>query len=119
MKNFPTFAFSVNCMYNSITFWMKFFLSICLALIMAASVTVPLMVQWQGEDVYEMKEKSADDTDDDLKESKEKSIYVLNINISSKFNVFFNENTSEKQYHKYDSAISENHASLPELPPEA
>lgn len=98
---------------------MKFFLSICLALIMAASVTVPLMVQWQGEDMYEMKEKNADDTDDDFKEGKEKNLYVLHIKLLSKFNVFSNENTSEKQYHKHDSAISENHASLPELPPEA
>ncbi len=88
---------------------------------MAASVTVPLMVQWQSEDVYEMKEKSADDTDDDLKEDKEKEkgLYVLHIKLLSKSSVFSNENTPEKQYYKHDSAISENHASLPELPPEA
>ncbi len=86
---------------------------------MAASVTVPLMVQLQDEDVYEMKEKSAGDTDDDLKEAKEKDVYVLNIQILNKSNGFLNENTPEKQYYKHDSAISENHASLPELPPEA
>ena len=86
---------------------------------MAASVTVPLMVQWQSEDVYEMKEKSADDTDDDLKEAKEKDIYVFNVQISKKSTVFLNENTSEKQYHKHDSALSENHAALLDLPPEA
>ncbi len=87
---------------------------------MAASVTVPLMVQWQGENVYEMKEKSADDnTDDDLKEAKEKDVYALSGQILSLFNVFLNQNTFGKQYYKHDSAISENHAALLDLPPEA
>ena len=99
---------------------MKYFFSLCLALIMAASVIVPLMVQLQSADMYEMKEKNADDTDDDnLKEGKEKEPYTLNLQILSKFKVLFSENTSEKQYFTHDSAISENHASLPELPPEA
>jgi hypothetical protein len=86
---------------------------------MATSVTVPLLVQWQGEDVYEMKEKSADDTDDDLKEGKEKDVYTFFIQISTKFGAFSNENTPEKQYYKHDSAVSENHSALPDLPPEA
>ena len=55
---------------------MKNFISICLVLIMATSVTVPLLVQWQGDDVCEMKEsKSDDDADDTFKIGKEKEIY--------------------------------------------
>ena len=100
---------------------MKILLSIFLVLVMATSVAVPLLVQWQGDDAYEMKEKNADDTDDEgkEKEGKEKDSYTYFIQILTKHGAFFDENTPEKQYFKHDSAISENHASLPELPPEA
>jgi hypothetical protein len=99
---------------------MKNLFALFLAIVLVIGVVVPSVVQLQGDDVYEMKEKNADDSDDDLKESKEKDLYVLTIDVVlRKFNTFFSNNTSEKQYHKQDSAISENHASLPELPPEA
>jgi hypothetical protein len=86
---------------------------------MGASIIAPLMVRSQADDVFEIKEKNTDDTDDDLKEGKEKDIYTFFIQISAKFGAFSNENTPEKQYFKHDSAVSENHAALPELPPEA
>ena len=87
---------------------------------MVIGVVVPSMVQWQGEDVCEMKEKGGDDdTDEDYKIGKEKDIYAFSIQILTKPNAFSKENSREKQYFQHDSAVSENHAFLPEMPPEA
>ena len=99
---------------------MKIFISICLVLIMATSVTVPLLVQWQGDDVCEIKEnKSADDADDTFKIGKEKEVYVLNSHFSFKFDAFSSELSRKTLYFKHDALISEKHTFLPELPPEA
>ena len=87
---------------------------------MATSVTVPLLVQWQGDDVCEMKEsKSDDDADDTFKIGKEKEVYVLNSHFSFKFDAFSSESSRKTLYFKHDALISEKHTSLPELPPEA
>ena len=99
---------------------MKNLISIFLAIVIAIGVAVPLMVQLQGEDVCEMKEKGEDgDADEDYKIGKEKDIYAFRIALLTKFDAFSTENSREKQYFKHDSAVSENHAFLPEMPPEA
>jgi hypothetical protein len=87
---------------------------------MIASVTVPVLVQWQCEDVCEMKEcKSEGDSDDEIKVGKEKEVYISNRFFSILFSDFFSEKTDEKQYYKHDCLISENHAKQLEMPPDA
>ena len=99
---------------------MKNFISMCLVLIMTTSVIVPFLVQWQGDDVCEMKEsKSDDDTEDTFKIGKEKEVYVLNSHFSFKFDAFSSESSRKTLYFKHDALISEKHTFLPKLPPEA
>ena len=99
---------------------MKIFISICLVLIMATSVTVPLLVQWQNDDVCEMKEsKSDDNADDTLKIGKEKEVYILDSHLSIHFDAFSSEDSRKTLYFKHDALVSEKHTFLPELPPEA
>ena len=87
---------------------------------MATSVTVPLLVQWQNDDVCEMKEsKSDNDTDDTFKIGKEKEVYILNSHLSIHFDAFSSEESRKKCYFNHDALISEKHTFLPELPPEA
>lgn len=87
---------------------------------MAISVTAPLWVKWQCNDMYEMKESNADDdADDTLKIGKEKEVYILNTHFSIKFNAFSSEESRKTLYFKHDALISEKHTFLPELPPEA
>ena len=87
---------------------------------MATSVTVPLLVQWQGDDVCEMKEsKSDDNADDTFKIGKEKEVYILNSHLSILFDAFSSEASRKTLYFKHDALISEKHTFLPELPPEA
>jgi hypothetical protein len=99
---------------------MKLLLSISLLIIMIASVAVPVVAQWQGEDVCEVKGgKSEGDSDDEFKVGKEKEVYVSNGHFSLILAAFSSEKTSEKQYHKLDCLISENHAQRLEMPPDA
>jgi hypothetical protein len=98
---------------------MKLLLSISLIIIMIASVTVPLVVQWQEEDIYELKESNSDDSDDEFKVGKEKEIYVINSFISALAPVLSAEKNKEKQYYQHDCLVSEKHSFLPEIPPEA
>ena len=87
---------------------------------MATSVTVPLLVQWQGDDVCEMKEsKSDDNADDTLKIGKEKEVYILNSHLSLHFDAFSSKESRKKRYFNHNAPISEKHTLLPELPPEA
>lgn len=87
---------------------------------MIASVTVPVLAQWQGEDVCELKDgKGEGDSDDDFKVGKEKEVYISNGYFSLILPAFYLEKTNEKQYYKLDCLISENHASRLEMPPEA
>jgi hypothetical protein len=99
---------------------MKYFLSISLLIIMIASVAVPVLAQWQSEDVCEMKEcKSESDSDNEFKVGKEKEVYTSTGYFSFVFAAFCLEKTKEKQYYKHDCLISENHALQLEMPPEA
>lgn len=86
---------------------------------MGASVIVPLVVQWQGEDTYELKEVNTDDDTDEVKMGKEKDVYTFFIQFVTKFDAFSTENDREKQYYQHDCLISEHHVFLPEIPPEA
>jgi hypothetical protein len=99
---------------------MKLLLSIFLLIIMIASVAVPVLAQWQGEDVCELKDgKNEKDSDDEFKVGKEKEVYVSHNLFSLIVGAFYLENTNEKQYYKHDCLISENHAKQLEMPPEA
>jgi hypothetical protein len=99
---------------------MKSFLSIFLLIVMIASVAVPVLVQWQSEDMCELKEsKSDENSDDELKVGKEKEVYISNSYFSIHFAAFLLEKTTEEQYHKHDCLISENHAMQLDMPPEA
>jgi hypothetical protein len=87
---------------------------------MIASVTVPVLAQWQGEDLCEFKDgKNEGDSDDEFKIGKEKEVYISNGYFSLVFAVHSLEKTNEKQYYKHDGLISENHAQRLEMPPEA
>jgi hypothetical protein len=99
---------------------MKLLLSTFLLIIMIASVTVPVLVQWQGEDVSEVKDgKNEGDSDDEFKVGKEKEVYITNGYFSLILAVSSLEKTSEKQYYVHDCLISENHAQRLEMPPDA
>jgi hypothetical protein len=99
---------------------MKLLLAISLLIIMIANVTVPVLVQWQSEDVCEIKDgKSEGDSDDEFKIGKEKEVYIVNSYFALIFPAFFSEKTKEKQYYKHDCLMSENHAKQLEMPPEA
>ena len=98
---------------------MKLLLSISLVIIMIVSVTVPLVVQWQGEDMYELKESNSDDSDDEFKVGKEKEVYIVNRLIAVLIPALIVEETKEQQYYKHECLVSENHSFLPEIPPEA
>jgi hypothetical protein len=99
---------------------MKLLLSISLLVIMIASVTVPVLAQWQNEDVCEIKDgKSEGDSDDEFKVGKEKEVYITGGYFSLILPTFSSEKTKEKQYFKHDCLISENHAKQLEMPPEA
>ena len=99
---------------------MKSLFSIFLAIVMVIGVVVPSMVQLQGEDICEMKEKSGDDAaDEDYKIGKEKDIYPFSVQLLSQFNAFSKNNSREKHCFQRDNTVSENHALLPEIPPEA
>jgi hypothetical protein len=97
---------------------MKLLLSISLLIIMIASVAVPVLAQWQSEDLCETKD-SKSDSDDEFKVGKEKEVYVSNGYFSLVLAAFYAEETNEKQYYKHDCLISENHAKQLEMPPEA
>jgi hypothetical protein len=97
---------------------MKLLLSISLIIIMITSVAVPLLVQWQSEDVCEMKESKGDDSDDEFKIGKEKEVYIINPLLAALAPVMISEITKEKQYYQHESLISENYSFLPEIPPE-
>ena len=87
---------------------------------MATSVTVPLLVQWQSDDVYEMKERNSDDdADDALKVGKEKEVYILNSHFAIKFNAYSSSESRKTLYFKHDALLSEKHTFLLEIPPEA
>jgi hypothetical protein len=99
---------------------MKSFLSISLFIIMIASVVVPVVVQWQSTDVCELKEsKSDENSDNELKVGKEKEVYISNGYFSILFADVLLVKTKERQYHKHDCLISENHALQLDMPPEA
>jgi hypothetical protein len=99
---------------------MKLLLSIFLLIIMIASVAVPVLAQWQGEDMCEMKDgKNEKDSDDEFKVGKEKEVYISSGYFSLLFAAFSLEKTNEKQYYKHDCLISENHAQRLEMPPDA
>jgi hypothetical protein len=86
---------------------------------MMASVIVPLVVQWQDKDSYELKESNSDDSEDEFKVGKEKEVYIINRLIAGLVPILSSERTKEKQYYKHDCLVSENHSFLPEIPPEA
>jgi hypothetical protein len=99
---------------------MKLLLSIFLLIIMIASVTVPVLAQWQGEDVSEVKDgKKESDSDDEFKIGKEKEVYLTNGYFSLVLTAFSSAKTKEKQYYQHDCLISENHAQRLEMPPDA
>ena len=98
---------------------MKLLLSISLLIIMIASVAVPVLAQWQSEDVCEIKDSKSQDSDDEFKVGKEKEVYVANRHLSLLFAPFILEKNNEKQYYKHDCLISENHALQLDMPPEA
>ncbi len=99
---------------------MKLLLSISLLILMIASVTVPVLVQWQNEAMLEIKDfKGEGDSDDEFKVGKEKEMYLLNSFYPLFLSAFFSEKNNEKQYYKHDCLISENHALQLEMPPEA
>jgi hypothetical protein len=99
---------------------MKLFLSISLIVIMIASITVPLLIQWQDEDVCELKEcKSDEDSDDEFKVGKEKEVYLSNGHSFILSALYSSEKNKEKQYFKHDCLISNYHASQLEMPPDA
>ncbi|MDZ7880577.1 MAG: hypothetical protein U5L45_23070 [Saprospiraceae bacterium] len=100
-------------------FLMKLLLSISLLIIMMASVTVTTLVQWQGEDVCELKESKESDADDEFKIGKEKEVYTINSLISMLFSDAQSEKTKEKLYYLHECLVSENHSFLPKIPPEA
>lgn len=87
---------------------------------MIASVAVPVLAQWQGEDVCEVKDgKGEGDSDDEFKVGKEKEVYIFKSFFALIFPAFSLEKTNEKQYYKHDCLISENHAQRLEMPPDA
>lgn len=87
---------------------------------MIASVTVPVLAQWQSEDVSEVKDsKGENDSDDEFKVGKEKEVYLTGGYFSLILPAFSSEKTKEKQYYKHDCLISENHALQLDMPPEA
>jgi hypothetical protein len=85
---------------------------------MMTSVTLPLLVQWQGEDVCELKESKGEDSDDEFKIGKEKEVYIINGLLPMLAPALSSEKTKEKQYYKHDCLVSEKHSFLPEIPPE-
>jgi hypothetical protein len=97
---------------------MKLLLPIFLTIIMMASVTVPLVVQLQGEDMYELKESNGDDSDNEFKVGKEKEVYIMNSFLSTLVPALRDKKTKEKQYYLHDRLFSENHSFLPEIPPD-
>lgn len=98
---------------------MKYFLSVFLVINMIVSVAVPLVVQLQGEEIYQLLEDNSDDTSDDLKVEKEKEIYTYNSHIHLDFSDNFSvSDLKSTLYYKHDNLISEYHAFLPEIPPE-
>jgi hypothetical protein len=107
---------------NNFNFSMKYFFSIFFLLIMLTSVTVSVMEQWQGEDVSEVKESKAnesDDTDGEEKVEKEKEVYTFNHKSAVEISLFSTRKLKKTNHYRKDSFISELYASLPELPPEA
>jgi hypothetical protein len=107
---------------NNFNFSMKYFFSIFFLLIMLTSVTVSVMEQWQGEDVSEVKESKANESDDkdgEEKLEKEKEIYTLSHHILLEISSFSTRKLKKTNHYGQDSFISELFASLPELPPEA
>jgi hypothetical protein len=98
---------------------MKLLLSISLLIIMMTSVTLPLLVQWQCEDVCELKESKGEDSDDEFKIGKEKEVYIINSLLSILIPVLTSGKTNERQYYKHDCLISENHSMQLDMPPEA
>jgi type III secretory pathway component EscV len=107
---------------NNFNFSMKYFFSIFFLLIMLTSVTVSVMEQWQGEDVSEVKESKAnesDDADGEEKLEKEKEVYTFNHHILIEMSSFSTRKLKKTNHYGKDSFISELYASLPELPPEA
>jgi hypothetical protein len=99
---------------------MKVIYAIFFLLVMFTSVTVSVMEQWQGEDIFEIKESKSDDADDtDGEEKVEKEVYTLNHNIFIETLLFPTEKLKKSNNYGNDSFISVLYASLPELPPEA
>ncbi len=99
---------------------MKLLFSISLLIIMITSVAVPVLAQWQGEDVCEVKDgKGESDSDDEFKVGKEKEVYVAKNFFALISSAFSLEKTNEEQYYKHDCLISENHAQRLEMPPDA
>jgi hypothetical protein len=117
---FQTIRYTFVFVKFNVSLLMKLLLSISLLILMIASVTVPVLAQWQCEDVSEVKDsKGEGDSDDEYKIGKEKEVYISNGYFSLVFAAFCLEKTNEKQYYKHDCLISENHAQRLEMPPDA
>jgi hypothetical protein len=99
---------------------MKYLLSLFLIAVILANVAAPLVEQLRGEKVSMVFENSDEDGKDELKVDKEKETYTYNkVEILHVQAINVSENIRETLYYKHDELISECHAFLPEMPPEA
>ena len=88
---------------------------------MMSNVAVSVVEQLQGRDLVEVNEYSKDDTEEEGKKEKEteKETYTLRHDAYIKPDAFQLSKGKRSLIFENDDLISEYHASLPELPPEA
>jgi hypothetical protein len=111
----PIFALSIKFFFilNRIS-------SIFFFLLLFVSITIPVLEQLQGKYFGELVEYQEGDTNEKNKtEKEEKETFSYLHDSAAKANFNDLENLKHLLFSKEHDLISENHASMPELPPEA
>lgn len=89
---------------------------------MVLNITIPLAEQLWGDHLYELAalgNNDSDEKDKTEKEEKEKEIFSSLFDVSHKGEEFDLRQLNDLLYAHSHALISENYASMPELPPEA